>query len=1090
MPYLILALAVSFIGYRVIPRSPVRQKLVLTAAENKTNVVPKKLKTPLPLKSAPAETAQAGLVEYMEGTSSDNKFKRESVSPGKRAARIDLNRRVKKEPPENRAADWIDAEIKTLVFTGFDEPAKSITNIFKRGRYGKLEKLILKDDSMDKTYRNYVLGELEFINGKYRDAAKYYEAASSSQTGSKLPEYAAFRKAETLYNMGKYEQALELFNGIKGCNGFLIPELEFSKAQCYLKTGKTETATGIMKRLMSEYEGYHASDRANFCTGLILYYQERYGEAEDFFRRITNPDFPEHKLSEFYLAGCLEAGGKLLQAGALFKKLYEENKKSSIAGDALYERGMIFYRMKEYDSAAEIFLNVLRQYPAGSYAPYARFMTGVCRFKAGRYATALANCRHFMREYRGKEPEALIHHLSAKSYTGLGQYRAAYAGYRKVISKYPGNDISLASACRLALLYYNTGKYGDALRTCEALLKDERRHRFKIEKDILLLKAMALYRMGDRGGANAQFHGIINSVQDNDIRGKALFMLGLQYKEEGKEDMLMTGYLDLTDREGLFNDNWRAWAYYFIANAYYNTVQTEAAEKTFEYIIKNYQGTPAVKFAENANIACKVMQGEHEAAELKNREFLENFRDDESARKAALLVSGGIYFNRKNYRKAIDVYKDFVKKYPGDNDIDEALFMEGESFYKLGHFNDACKYWRKIAGRKPGSPYSLKAYNRLAYTSFGLGKYDDAVFYCRKIRKYFPGNEMSKVAQLRIAQSYYNSGLFKQAIGEYRKFIRLYPDDAKKEEVLESIRMAYYEKGLKETDSRGLAEFVKLYPGGELAGEAYWQLGIRSFEKRQYNRAAKMFRRIILEYPLIQSSKPSLYYLAESLYRSGENEEAVNAFKNFIVNFPGDTLRAAAEFHMANALFKMGKIEESREHYDEILNNMPQSGFAPDAALNKALCSKKLKKWEDAVSGYEFFIGKYPGHKKKEYAKLQVAEINRNTGNYRAAAVCYAGIRGSGEISESELLYQAAECYREAGDTAKAKQYYLLLSNLKNYKKTFYLTGLVKLAEIYMSEGLDSEAVDVYKKIMAISENEEWIAAAEAKIIELEEKGK
>jgi len=913
------------------------------------------------------------------------------------------------------------------------------------------------------------------------------EAASSSQTGNEFP---AFRKAEALYNTGEYEQALELFNGIKGGDKSLPSELELSRAQCYLKTGKTETATVIMKRLMSEYEGYHSSDRANYCTGLILYHQERYGEAEKNFRRITDPDFPEHKLSEFYLAGCLEAGGKLLQAGALFQKVYEENKKSALADDALYERGMIFYRMKEYASAAEIFLNVLRQYPAGSYAPYARFMTGICRFKTGRYATALANCRHFMREYRGKKPEARIHYLSAKSYAGLRQYKPAYDAYRKVISKYPGNDISPAAACELALLYYSTGKYGDALRTCEALLKDERRHRFKIEKDILLLKAMALYKVGNRDEANAQFQGIINSVQDNEVRGKALFMLGLQYKEEGKEVLLITGYLELADREGLFSDNWRAWAYYFIANAYYNTGKTAQAEKTFEYIIKKYQGTPAVKFAENANIACKVMRGEHEAAELKNREFLENFREDKFAKKAALLVSGGIYFNRKNYRKAIDAYKNFIKKYPLSDDVDEALFMEGESFYKLGHFNEACKCWRKIAGRKPGSPYSLKAYNRLAYTSFGLEKYDDAVFYCRKIRKYFPAREQAKDAQLRIAQSYYNSGLFKQAIGEYRKFIRLYPGDAKKEEVLESIRMAYYEKGLNETDGRGLMEFVKLYPGGDLAGEAYWQLGIRAFEKRQYSRAAKMFRRIILEYPRIQSSKPSLYYLAESLYLSGRNEEAVNAFKNFIVNFPGDTLRSAAEFHMANAFFKMGKIAESRKIYGEVVNNMPQSGFAPDAALNMALCSKKLKRWEDAVSGYEFFIGKYPEHKKKEYAKLQVAEIKRNTGNYREAAVCYAGIRGGGEISTSELLYQAAECYLKAGDTSKARQYYLLLSNLKNYKKTFYLTGLVKLAEIYLSEGSDGEAVDVYKKIMAISENEEWIAAAEAKIIEIEEKRK
>ncbi|MFH1353643.1 MAG: tetratricopeptide repeat protein, partial [bacterium] len=411
MPYFLLILAASFIGYKIIPRPPVYRKSAIVITEDKKdygqNIAAEKVKEPAGTnREPPPDKHPATLTEYMEENikdGADKNFTKETIPQEKKPTAIDLLRAPGEKPPGPRAADWIDAEIRTLVFTGFDEPSKSITDFFKRQEYARLKKLILEDTFLklsltNEMYKHYILGEIEFKNGKYGEAIKYYDMAASSPTERWVAEFASFRKAESLYNMGKFEQAGEVFSGIKWGSNLLIPETEFSKAQCYLKTGKTKTASGIMEQLMSKYEGYNASDKANYCTGLILYYQGRSGEAKIFFEKAANANFEEQTLSEFYLAKCLEAEGRLLQASALFKKIHDENKKSAVADDAMFCRGMIFYRMKEYDSAAEIFLNVLRKYPAGAFAPYARFMTGCCRFETGQYRTAIANCEHFMRD--------------------------------------------------------------------------------------------------------------------------------------------------------------------------------------------------------------------------------------------------------------------------------------------------------------------------------------------------------------------------------------------------------------------------------------------------------------------------------------------------------------------------------------------------------------------------------------------------------------------------------------------------------------------------------------------------------------------
>ena len=86
--------------------------------------------------------------------------------------------------------------------------------------------------------------------------------------------------------------------------------------------------------------------------------------------------------------------------------------------------------------------------------------------------------------------------------------------------------------------------------------------------------------------------------------------------------------MDLADKEGLFSDEWRAWAYYFIATAYYNLERFEDARKVSEYVLQNYSGTQAAKYAKNIVIACAVLNEEYSKEELINQQFLDSYGYD------------------------------------------------------------------------------------------------------------------------------------------------------------------------------------------------------------------------------------------------------------------------------------------------------------------------------------------------------------------------------------------------------------------------------------------------------------------------------
>ncbi len=946
-----------------------------------------------------------------------------------------------------------------------------------------------KIDRIDE--KHYLNAESYFAQGDYRNAISGYDLVISSSPQSELVGSASLRKAECYYNLKNYGEALNLFDQLWKNYGdsFLAPEILYGTSQCYLRQGKIEEAESVLERLISSFPGYLQEERVNYSLGLIQYYQGKYGQALESFGKVDDV------YADYYEAGCLEELNRQLPAQAKYKEVIEKYPESELADDALYGMGETFYRMEQYNFAMRKFWDLLRSYPRSELAPHTRFMIGASRFNQKNYSKAIENCRIFFRRYPRSRLVTSIRYLMAESLKGLGRNEEAIENYRVIIASFTSSgaaemefltgELARLSQYKLVYLYTSMGEYQKSLEEGKRFL--EKYSGSSGWKDILLLKGLCLQKLGRYSEAESAYQSVINIAPDSEVGGKALYLLGLTYYEQGDYQSLITSYRNLVSGISSPPGGWLAGAYYYIGEAYYQLGRYGEAEEMYSYVVENYPGSEMAKYAKSGLVACATEQGKFDLALIINREFLECYGEgDKDVDKVAKLQVANLYFNKRDYKNSLSFYRRFVEEYHRDEMVAQVLYREGLSFYRLGYYSEAIKTWKTIIDRKRGSKVVLQALDRAAYTSFGLGNYNEAIKLYRKLFTEFPQTEQAKEAQLHIAESFYNAKEYEKAIREYQKFIETYPEDSRKEQALEGIKVSYYEKATGEGSSdEGLENFVNRYPGESLTGEAYWQLGVRSFERGKYNKAIKNFQKVIVDYPHVSSAKVAYYYLGEAYYALKKFDDSIRAFQNFVSSYPEDELTETAKFHLANGLFQAGEVEKSIGHYREILEQYPDSRFAIHTRLNIALAYKKLNEWKKAVEEYKNFIEQHPEGEKANFAKWQIAEISRNNGNYRQAIEFYQMIEPTKEITKCEIEYRIAECYESLGEMAEAIRAYQSLKELQPKADPFRLAGLLRLAEIYEKQGRSDVAISIYTEINNSAEDEKWKELAEIKLEEL-----
>lgn len=209
----------------------------------------------------------------------------------------------------------------------------------------------------------------------------------------------------------------------------------------------------------------------------------------------------------------------------------------------------------------------------------------------------------------------------------------------------------------------------------------------------------------------------------------------------------------------------------------------------------------------------------------------------------------------------------------------EALFKDGEEFFRNGNYEDAIAQWKKV-------------------------------------KESFQSSELMAQAEIGIADAQFLNKDFIEAAVSYEDFRKLHPTHPKAGYALFRQGLSHYNQihGV-DTDqspvSNSLATFesyLKLYPVGEHAAEVREK--VRDCREKQ------------LQYEI---------YVGRFYLRTGKYPAAIGRFEQALKVFSDLQQRDELLFYLGQAYLESGQKSKGREIYGRLMKEFPESSFISEA---------------------------------------------------------------------------------------------------------------------------------------------------------------
>lgn len=935
------------------------------------------------------------------------------------------------------------------------------------------------------------IAQFNAVNASYAARRRYGQLDRDSD-GNSIAVASLYKIAEIHYRNRRFAEALDAFTAVttQYPDSILEGEALCGVAQSHLAVGQWAPAQAALEKLAAVRPDYLTDERVQHAGGLILFNTGDYEKAYEKFKHVNSPD------GLYYQGKCLEKTKRYLQAIVAYRRLLSEYPEAKVTEEVQFAIADCYYRAADYDVALAGYRDFLTASPTSHLRELASYQIGCCLAQKKDHAAAIAALNGLIASYPAGAQAPRARMLIAEIQRETGDYAQAAASFKTLIQTYPSHALVPRAWYRLAWLSFEQQRYDDAITTCTALL--ERYPEHPLASDTLLVAAECQRRAGRPDAAVRACEQVVwNTSGSPENVEAALYLMTTICNRQKQFNDTISAYHYALNAMTYESPVFRPFTLLRVAEAYYYLGMYPEAKMIYDSVLDRYAFSRASPMAIDGKAWVHFQMNDYDLARRERESLLDAVTVGVStaSRMTSEFEMGNISFNNKDYSAALDYYESFIRKYPDNELVPEALFYAGRSNYKLEYYSKAIEQWEQLAGGYPDHPRRKEVLGIIADTYFRAQKYPQAIAAYQRVIKDYPGTPLAKQAHLRVAQSYYNSNDNRQAIAEYDSFIRAYRDDPLALEALEGVIMASYKLGKAsaddETDIQVMQSFIAQYPGTTFAAEVQYRLGERLYEKKDYPRAAAAFTDAYSNKYTGAKSADALYYSAESLYLSANYEKAANAFRRFIDNFPSHSAVPMAYLHLANAHYYLKKYDDASQVY-LALAALPgiERDMAETALLNAAVCARKMEQWDRVITVNGTFIERYADSPKAKDVRLDTAETYESLARPAQAIEAYKSLIQSLAADDPlvlELRYRVGLLQFKASAPDLGIAELLQLVAARPEDNTWRLAGLLRLGQEYENRQEWAAARQMYWKVIAARPEKKWDAAARERLAAVDE---
>ena len=830
----------------------------------------------------------------------------------------------------------------------------------------------------------------------------------------------------------------------------------------------------------------------DFRQAKYLYLTETYKAAQDKFEKVLdNPTISRDTVeaAEFY-ASLVALINNERGAEERFLAFQENYPRSVYVRNGSWELGSFYLRNGDYDQAYKYLkMGDLNDLPERKRNEY-QFKLGYVAFMQGNEREALRHLEPLINseEYQDEASYYVGHLYYAqqdfdKAFTYFDALRKRNADYESRVLPY------------VVQIEFNNGEYQKAIDDGKLLLSQSRdkfiqsevskiigESYFKLkqyDQAIPYLEAYqgektnadyyqlgyAYYQKGEFATAISLFNQIIG--EKTPLAQTAYYQLGNAYLQNNMKREALTAYKSASEME--FSAQTQEDAYYNYAKLSYDIGNPfVGTPEVLQSFIKKYPRSRYVSELNDYLIDAFISSGNYKNA----LDVLSGINNKSAAQLAAQQEAAFLYGTELvKQGKIVDAepFLDMAAKSNSNETIKaRATFWQGESNYRQDKFDRALTNFTAFKVLNVNVPESKEIDYQLGYTYLKLKQYQKAANAFETYIATNPPGDFKSDAKLRLADAYIGTKDTQKALGLYQEIAT--QNTAQSDEA--AFNRAVVLGILGETDNKisALESFISTYPNSKYFENARLELAEAYLRKGDNNNATRQLD------ALIKNGKPEMAARARLrkgliFYNKTDNANALKEFKAVAEDYPGTQLAVQA---IDNA--KRIYLEENRlSEFESWANGLGYYQVDQSELENLAYESaRKLfddRNYTAAIPQLESFIAKYPNSAYANAVNYSLGESYYLTENHaKAKDPLLAAARTNNEFQEDALL-RLSQIYISSGEDTEAL---LMLENLNKITvnpsyKTF---SEIHLMRIYSDKGQHDKAVRMADEVLNNPKNE------------------
>jgi TolA-binding protein len=319
--------------------------------------------------------------------------------------------------------------------------------------------------------------------------------------------------------------------------------------------------------------------------------------------------------------------------------------------------------------------------------------------------------------------------------------------------------------------------------------------------------------------------------------------------------------------------------------------------------------------------------------------FIRKYPDHPVANQAAIIL-GEHFFDKRNYREAIQAFQKVKINKIDFEQGSEVNFKTGYSYFQLKDNHNALRYFNAVKSQP--NEYKADAHYYAGYIYLIQESYPQAIADFKEADKAsFYANKVPYM----LAGAYYKQGLYEELIQYAEPVLANRRSLDRREEIYLYLAEAYFEKREFQKAATNYDAFVNARKG-ELSRAQIYKAGIAQFEIQNYQRATDYFK-----------------------VSAGENDE----------------IGQVSSYYLGHSYLKLNNIQFASNSFNAAFKGDANPSIKEDALINYAKVNLERGSFQDAVNALDTYLTDYPSGKFIKEAEELLTDALINTSNYLRA---------------------------------------------------------------------------------------------------------